>query len=543
LNNTKRGTVNKFPKWILVIFISLGTFILLLIVGYFISVPILKKRINKEIQLLEPEIELSYSTVEFQLFPASIRIDSLNILFRPNSHFLKHQHLVHLQWVKLSGINLGALLRGKEFTAESLKLGPGQINLDQLLLDQNQPFPQAMISRLNLSFQKMSVHRIESEKLSVSVDSAKQNLVKMEATLDLHAAEIDDIQDSISLKKMHLGSFKGELTDIRLSISGTLHYLHINSFVFNSEKKTAYIKTLKIIPLCEKLDLGKRLGFQADFVEATIPEIEIVNPDWQGMLNEKIRADKIFIGRTTAYIFRDRRIVRRMEVQSLPGDFLNSLPFDIHVDSVLISPSTMTYEEFPAIGEHTGILKIERMRLSITPLMNHSKIGDPKVLHSRVSGAIMGSGEVTANITMPLKNNEDYLVEGEFNNLELTKLNSAAENLGKLHIESGMLNNLTFQFHFNSEQSSGQVVGEYHDLVIDKLREGQKNMGKTDRFKSFFLQKLIIRRNKDKSLPLSKRTGKIKYKRDATRFVSFYLLQSLLSGVKSSFTLGFLLPH
>jgi hypothetical protein len=43
-------------------------------------------------------------------------------------------------------------------------------------------------------------------------------------------------------------------------------------------------------------------------------------------------------------------------------------------------------------------------------------------------------------------------------------------------------------------------------------------------------------------LPEKKRTGKVDYKRDPSRYFSYYLLHSLLVGVKSSFSLGFLLP-
>jgi hypothetical protein len=60
--------------------------------------------------------------------------------------------------------------------------------------------------------------------------------------------------------------------------------------------------------------------------------------------------------------------------------------------------------------------------------------------------------------------------------------------------------------------------------------------------KSFALKKFIIPRDKDKSLPEKKRTGKVDYKRDPQRYFSYYLLHSLLVGVKSSFSLGFLLP-
>jgi hypothetical protein len=162
-------------------------------------------------------------------------------------------------------------------------------------------------------------------------------------------------------------------------------------------------------------------------------------------------------------------------------------------------------------------------------------------MNMKVEGSLMGSGLVTAAMQFPLQKTGAYKVEGAFNDLDLTTLNASAENLGKLHIESGMLNKLSFQFNMNEEKSTGKIVGEYHNLVIDKLRE-KSDEKKVDKFKSFFLKHLIIPKDKDKTLAESKRTGEVSYERDPSRYFSFYLLHSLLMGVKSSFSLGFLLP-
>jgi len=142
---------------------------------------------------------------------------------------------------------------------------------------------------------------------------------------------------------------------------------------------------------------------------------------------------------------------------------------------------------------------------------------------------------------MPLHKGAPYEVEGAFHDLDVTMLNNPAENLGQLHLESGLLNSLDFQFKMGEERATGKIVGEYHDLVVDKLKEKNGQL-KTDKLKSFALKKLIIPTDKDKSLPVSKRTGKVDYKRDKDRYFSYYLLPSLLVGVKSSFSLGFLLP-
>jgi len=154
---------------------------------------------------------------------------------------------------------------------------------------------------------------------------------------------------------------------------------------------------------------------------------------------------------------------------------------------------------------------------------------------------LMNSGSVTAMTKMPLHKGDPYIVEGAFHELDVTKLNNPAENLGGLHLESGMLNSLAFWFEMNDEKATGHILGEYHDLVVDKLK-GNSDDKKVDKMKSFALKKFIIPKDKDKSLPVSKRTGKVDYKHDKERYFSYYLLHSLLVGVKSSFSLGFLLP-
>jgi hypothetical protein len=153
----------------------------------------------------------------------------------------------------------------------------------------------------------------------------------------------------------------------------------------------------------------------------------------------------------------------------------------------------------------------------------------------------MGSGTAEANIYMPLQKGKPYLMKGVFKNVELTRLNSSSENLGKIRIKSGFLDVLSFDFTMTEEQSTGKIIGAYHHLIIQQLK---KHSAKPDvaNFASFMLRHAIIPLNKDESLPEKKRTGFVTYTRDKTRFVSHYFLQSLLKGIKASFSLGFLLP-
>jgi hypothetical protein len=225
----------------------------------------------------------------------------------------------------------------------------------------------------------------------------------------------------------------------------------------------------------------------------------------------------------------------------LPAESLKALPVSLRIGSVSLGTTTFSYEEFPKKGDKPGTLTIYRLKGSIEPLINKPEAGDPAYLTMRTEGSLMNSGSVTAVTKIPLHKGDPYRVEGAFHELDVTKLNDPAENLGKLHLESGMLNSLAFWFEMSDEKATGKIVGEYHDLVVDKLKENSTEQ-KVDKLKSFALKKFIIPKDKDRSLPEKKRTGKVDYKRDPQRYFSYYLLHSLLVGVKSSFSLGFLLP-
>jgi hypothetical protein len=278
-----------------------------------------------------------------------------------------------------------------------------------------------------------------------------------------------------------------------------------------------------------------------DWVAASSEGLLVEGLDMAALLQRRFIASAISIRRNTISIFRDRRLPPKPGNKPMPAEMLKRLPLTVRIGSVKIGSTSFAYEEFPKKGDQTGTLTIARLKGTISPLINRPVAGDPAYLTMKMEGSLMGSGSVGATTRIPLREGDVYVVEGAFHELDLTSLNPSAENLGKLHIESGMLNSLAFWFTMDGEKATGKIVGEYHDLVADKLRENSPEK-KVDKIKSFFLKKLIIPRNKDRSLSESKRTGKVDYKRDPSRYFSYYLLHSLLVGVKSSFSLGFLLP-
>jgi hypothetical protein len=373
---------------------------------------------------------------------------------------------------------------------------------------------------------------------SIAYEATTGDQLKLNGNIETDKLKIRITDSLFSNNDIPFKTLTCALTDIHSVIPGTYQNIQIRKLDID-HKGTLQATSLKIIPQYNKFEMGEKAGHQTDVVDATISRITITKLDIIRCLQQKIVAEQIWIKGSNIYIFRDRRLPRISQYKPLPVEFLKSIPIHIRVHHFKVSESTLSYEEFPKDGLQTGLLKIEKIQLTLSPFISHPTPSDPDHMDLSMEGSIMGSGTIKTSFYLPFNPRKEYYISGAIDNLDLTSLNSSAENLGNFHIESGLLNNLSFQFSLNDEKASGKVVGEYHNLVLDKLKGQQKKLAK---FPTFMLKHVIIPKNKDKSLPVAHRTGTIDYKFDHTRFTSFYLLKSLLSGIESSFTFGFLLP-
>ena len=462
--------------------------LVLLAAAYLIAGPLIRKKVDNALRQLPPSMKVSYGSLEVKIFSRSVVVRGVEAVFTPSGDML-HRHRVSIERIDLAGVRLRDLIFRKELRAGSLVVDGCSAELDEHLLDS--PLPKIVVPLTSVS--------------------------------------VADVR----LKDVRVAVHKGKAETIVLVGSG---------MVVDGRKASLSIDSLRLWPGVDKLTLGRIRGHQVDWVEARSSGIRVSGLDVAGLSEHRIVADEISIGHSVIHVFRDRRLPLAPGEKPMPSEMLRRLPMDIRVRSVRAGPISFTYEEFPKKGDSTGVLKIVRLQCAVAPLINHPQSGDPAYIAIRTEGSLMGSGTVEAVTRVPVGGKgvkrAAYEVEGAFHQLDLTTLNASAENLGGIRLESGMLNSLEFSFRMDDERASGHIIGEYHHLVADKLRGNKK----VDKVKSFFLKKLIIPKDKDKSLPVAKRTGKVDYKRDPERYFSYYLLHSLLVGVKDSFSLGFLLP-
>jgi len=380
----------------------------------------------------------------------------------------------------------------------------------------------------------ISINHLEIKEAGVRVYLKQENKFNIDKIVVSNFNNFDN-------NDFHFDALQCNLSKIVYSIPDEYYTLHIKKLMIDSKKSISRIDSIAIIPRYGKFEFGEKMGHQADRLEATIAAIEISKLDAIKLFHKKLIADNISVNNTMAHVFRDRRLPREFKKQPMANGYLKNIPLEVRLNTFKINNAFVDYEEFPKDGTETGTLKIAKMNMSMSPVLNHPHKNDLHYSDTYINGSIMNSGTIEASIHAPMEGNI-YAIKGAIKDVDLSKLSSSAENLGKFHIESGILNNLDFHFIATEEKATGEIVGEYHNLVVDKLKE-KKGGKKIAKVPSFLLKHFIIPKNKDKSMNVAKRTGKINYKRDPTRLITFYFLKSLLSGITASFNLGFLLPQ
>nr|HNH60935.1 hypothetical protein [Cyclobacteriaceae bacterium] len=97
----------------------------------------------------------------------------------------------------------------------------------------------------------------------------------------------------------------------------------------------------------------------------------------------------------------------------------------------------------------------------------------------------------------------------------------------------GMLNELYFNFSYNDDVSTGEVLINYKDLKLQALKKESKSH-ETNKILTAAIN-AIVKSDKDKSVDKSKRTGIIDIERDKKRFVFQLWWKSILDGLQSTF--------
>jgi hypothetical protein len=525
---------SRFPSVLRIILFSIaGVFILLLFCNMIISSTI-ERKLRAALKSV-PGTKIEFSSASANIFTRSISLDSAHVYYY-GEHQDKYQHEFQLSKLKLGGIHLFSLWKENKLIINSISMENGNLILAKsLLLD-----TAATDSMVALPFTEFNAGKVEIKNMDMRIRTDSTDELSWNG--DLTMLKIKSGKDGTNLSMEHLRpeELKCELQRLNVYLPESHKTISVKKLTLNSNGSSGLLDSITCTSDYSMKEFSRKMGFQADWLNLVINSVDMEGLDVLSMLDNKLHVSKITVHNSNTHVYRDRSIPRKLINKKLPVDMLKDIQQDIRIDTIVIEPATFDYEEFPETGFASGVISMKNTTATICNICNHPLEGDPDHITMKTRTSLNGSGVYTQTLHFPFEG-KNYTTEGNIRNLDLTKLNTSSENLGLIHIESGILNDLNFQFAFNDVHATGTVTGDYNNLKIDKMKfDKNKNLTKAT-LPTFLEKTFIIPENRDKSVPADKRTGKVDVKYDPTRLTSFYIMQALLSGIRSSFPLGFLI--
>ena len=481
----------------------------------------LKKTIVNQLESLQSEgIHVHYKSLEVSAWMASVRITELEIQSPVSDSTCSSR--ASIPELDVEGISILPLIFGKELVLKSVTF-----NYPSLHGTNNFKIPGRSNDKKGF-LKDLEIGQLHIESGTIEIFDSVNCTRKVQVNLDF------DVKD-VAIHKLGQDSMSWSVTDAKASaiafdLPSHFYKMTVKQIVYSREDKLIKLDSMHLAPVVSRIEFAKRTGHQVDQFTCTLPNLVVkgfeMGPSFQSSFSASMVALNFQL-----IVFRDKRFPRvRREPSVLPVRSLRQLPYRLQIDSVRISQSFVSYEEFPEKGNATGKIFFNNLEASIHNVSNDSM----QDAHMKITSRFMNAGDLRASFMFPLTAKKPYTVNGSLTKFSMPEINSILVPVGNVKVESGMMNEMKFQFRYNDYKSEGELEVNYTDLKVLSLRKDQQKS--TNKFISFLLQ-AFVKKDVNKRDAMDKRIGEIQWERDTQKGILNYWWKSVLSGVKAVYNL------
>lgn len=496
--------------------------VLIFVAGFVIT-----GRVEQTVQTKLREAGFETKSVSVSLLSRSIEIDSL---VYATGQSIPNAHKGFIKKVKAGNFHVIAFLQRKEIIIGNVVLQQGNIAYNK-----NYKIKKDSTSKQS---DQEKIKGIKVKYLSISDFSiALLNDTIPENSIVINDFELGDFDLTLADTTYSIGWIEADLQNLKMAKKGGLHAFGASKIVYDSRDKSLEVDSFRIFSPYNKEEFARVARIQKTRLDITLPKIMFEGLDQDRFFTDSVLAVKrIIIPKPVVHAYRDKRYpFVRDWIMPLPIEGIRRLPFKLSIDSILISQADIAYEEFSEKGlPATGTITFNKLDASFAGLTTELDQPDKKAFCTLVADCkVMNSGILHATFKMPLNSTVNYEAFGNVRQMDLKSLNPSLGNLSRIEIADGTLNDLRFNFSYNDNVSTGEVLINYKELKLQALKKDKK-AHEVNKVLSGAIN-AIVKSDKDKTVDKSKRTGVIDIERDKKRFVFQFWWKSLLDGLQSTF--------
>ncbi|MCZ6521184.1 MAG: hypothetical protein O6848_06800, partial [Bacteroidetes bacterium] len=349
-----------------------------------------------------------------------------------------------------------------------------------------------------------------------------------------------NIQDFSSSREME--NFFSE--DISLTFEGLKNlmpestgYLDIDKLQISTGENSIRLKGFSYNPKYSKLDYGREIGYQTDWLNIQSQSIDISGIDlWRLIKYQELIVENVLVDSTNIYAYRDKNIPFPIDqVRYMPQKSIATAEFPLTIGSIVVNNMNVTYEELNKGASQAGIIDFKDFTGGILNITNDSsRLAVNHIMTVATNCYILGEGNLQADFEFDLTDpNGKHSYKAFLSEMSLLSLNKMLEPNVNVHISSGTVKELKMEVEGNADYITGEMDFLYNDLHFNLI---SKKTGTTSAFGpalgSFFANTFIVRSNNPN--PLLVRGGDVYAERDTTKAIFNYITKTALSGIVSS---------
>lgn len=550
---------NKLYKrlvWIsgsIILFLLIVTIIINIFAGNFIE-----NKINTYLSEhpIEPYL-ISFDKISVNIFNRSVKIKNLKIV--PDSLTLNntkntgknYSNLFEAQipYIKLSGIKILKAYKNKiidinkfiikkpdikVFNLKSLpksnthKKASKKLNLDSINI---KPLHSIIIDKFNID--KCSVEVFELNSTTPTISIASFSLILSDLIIDPDNSE--NGKQIISAE-----DFKINIKDQNYILPGNLYKIHFDKAGLCYSKSNLFIKSLKLIPLYDRVTFGQKTKYQTDYTELTIKNIKFINLDFDELIfNKKFNLGFIDIRGLKTNIYRDKRLPFNFNhFPKLYNESIHNMEFPVNIDSIYITNAKVTYKEQVEKADKPGMVFFDKMNVLIVNITNDpEKLKKNKLMKIYSTSMLMNKGLLKAKIFMPLTGKIDtFSFFGSLGYMKIEKFNSFSIPNASVKINKGNVKSMNFSANANNNYAKGRMEFLYEDLDVEILKKIDGKEVKGKKLLSFVANRIIRKSNPIGNKPPS--ISEMYFERDKNKGIFNYLWKTVFSGIKTTASPG-----
>lgn len=440
-----------------------------------------------------------------------------------NDSINKKHHLIKARSIALHRLSLYQLAAKKSIHFKDLIIDSGYLEFDKT----KDTIKQKAFNSTYKSLRFQNIHfnivelRIKTDTMTNASARIRGEIINFNVTLDtINKLRYSAKEVEVLIEKVDLSRYEG------------LYSSSVARILISTSKQSIEIDSLLVIPNYGKYEFAQQKGEQIARMNCYIPQITIQGLQFEKLFDNAFIASKIKIHSFDIYSFKDKRLpfLRKRSIP-LPMESFLKLPWTIQVDSTIIVNSHITIEEFPEEGVASGSVSFDDVNAILSGLNNRAEKKDAPYALLSATSQFMGNGKIKASFLLPLDGKSIYKAGGSISQLPFTQLNPMLK-MVNLRVESGQLNNLTFEFNYTDSSSQGTLGIDYENLRFLAL---DKNKKSTNEFKTM-LANAFVKNNINQSKSPLKRMGVIDVERNKNRYIFNLWMISILDGLKSAMT-------